>query len=160
MLSRPQPPSLYFGTGIVGCQHLPTLTDKDYVSKFLDDIRAIGISKLDTAAHYPHDNIGGSERLLGQVDAVKKGYTINTKVAFASSVPGSLSSERVRESVALSLKQLKVPSVDILYAHLPDPSTPLEEQADALNEQYQKGLCKRVGGLLTTPVDLAGLRLC
>lgn len=154
-----RPPLLFFGSAIFGSVNIPTLQDPANVTAFLNVVKSAGISQIDTAGRYPHDNPGGSERMLGEVGAAAKGFTVNTKVVFVgASTAGSLSLKGVRESVAESKKHLGVDKVGILYAHLVDPETPLEEQAEALNEQHQIGFCERVG---KTPwqVEVRGLTL-
>ncbi|KAI2467800.1 Aldo/keto reductase [Annulohypoxylon bovei var. microspora] len=139
-------PIIYFGTSTFGSSHVPALQDETVVSQFLDVLNDGGVSQIDTAARYPPDNHGGSERMIGSVKAHARGFTINTKVLFAGqSSDGSLSKEAVRKSVSNSLATLGVKKLGILYAHAPDPVTPLAEQAEALNEQYQKGYCEKIG---------------
>lgn len=84
--------------------------------------------------------------------AHKRGLVLNTKVLFpGNNSAGTLSREAVRRSVANSLKTMGVEKLGILYAHTQDEVTPLEEQAEALNEQYQKGLQEGRLGFLTFP---------
>ncbi|KAI0112825.1 Aldo/keto reductase [Hypoxylon sp. NC0597] len=147
-------PIIYFGTTTFGSSHVPALKDEANVSQFLDVLRDAGISQIDTAARYPPDNHGGSERMLGRVKAGERGFTINTKVLFpGQSSDGTLSKEAVRKSVANSLERLGVKKLGILYAHAPDQVTPLEEQAEALNEQFQKGFCEKIG-ISNFPLDM------
>ncbi|OTB16244.1 hypothetical protein K445DRAFT_317223 [Daldinia sp. EC12] len=146
-------PVIYYGTSTFGSSHVPALQDEANVSKFLEALQEGGISQIDTAARYPPDNHGASERMLGRVKASSKGFTINTKVLFAGqSSAGTLSKEAVRKSVGNSLRILGVEKLGILYAHTADPVTPLEEQAAALNEQYQKGFCEKIG-ISNFPLD-------
>ncbi|KAI1139951.1 Aldo/keto reductase [Hypoxylon sp. FL0543] len=147
-------PIIYFGTSLFGSSHAPALQDEANVSQFLDALRDAGVSQIDTAARYPPDNHGASERMLGRVRAGARGFTINTKVLFAGqNSDGTLSKEAVRKSVANSLQSLGVEKLGILYAHTPDETTPLAEQAEALNEQYQKGFCEKIG-LSNFPLDM------
>ncbi|KAI1101801.1 Aldo/keto reductase [Jackrogersella minutella] len=147
-------PVIYFGTTTFGSSHVPALKDEANVSQFLDVLHDGGVSQIDTAARYPPDNHGGSERMLGSVKAHARGFTINTKVLFpGQNSDGTLSKQAVRESVANSLKSLGVDKVAILYAHAPDHVTPLKEQAEALNEQYQKGYCEKIG-ISNFPLDM------
>ncbi|KAI1734952.1 Aldo/keto reductase [Xylaria scruposa] len=146
-------PIIFYGTTTFGSSHVPTLQDPTFASQFLDSVRSTGISQIDTAARYPPDNHGGSERMLGAVHAFDKGFTINTKVLFAGqSSDGTLSKEAVRRSVDSSLKRLNIPKIGILYAHCPDDVTPLEEQAEALSEQLLLGHCTQYG-VSNFPVD-------
>ncbi|XXG96914.1 hypothetical protein Hte_003205 [Hypoxylon texense] len=147
-------PIIFFGTTTFGSSHVPSLQDETVVSQFLDVLHDAGISQIDTAARYPPDNHGGSERMLGRVKAHARGFTINTKVLFpGNNSAGTLSKEAVRKSVANSLEHLGANKIGILYAHTTDDATPLEEQAEALNEQYQKGLCEKIG-ISNFPLDV------
>ncbi|KAI1767012.1 Aldo/keto reductase [Hypoxylon sp. FL1150] len=146
-------PIIFFGTTTFGSSHVPALQDEAVVSQFLDILRDAHVFQLDTAARYPPDNHGASERMLGRVRAHKRGFTINTKVLFAgNSSAGTLSLEAVRRSAANSLEVLHADKLGILYAHTTDNATPLEEQAEALNEQYQKGVCAKIG-ISNFPLD-------
>ncbi|KAI2624540.1 Aldo/keto reductase [Hypomontagnella submonticulosa] len=150
----PKHPIIYFGTSTFGSSHVPPMQDEENVARFLDVLHDNGVSQIDTAARYPPDNHGASERMLGRVKAPAKGFTINTKVLFpGQSSAGTLSKEAVRKSVANSLDVLGVKKLGILYAHITDPTTPLAEQAAALNEQYQKGYCEKIG-VSNFPVDI------
>ncbi|XDG03177.1 hypothetical protein ABKA04_002792 [Annulohypoxylon sp. FPYF3050] len=147
-------PVVYYGTSTFGSSHVPSLQDETIVSQFFDVLNEGGISQIDTAARYPPDSHGASERMIGRVKAASKGFTINTKVLFAGqSSDGTLSIEAVRKSTANSLEVLGTKKLGILYAHAPDLVTPLAEQAEALNEQYQKGYCERIG-ISNFPLDM------
>ncbi|KAI0154182.1 Aldo/keto reductase [Xylariaceae sp. FL1272] len=146
-------PIIYYGTTTFGSSHVPALQDPEFASAFLDTVRSTGITQIDTAARYPPDNHGGSERMLGAVHAADKGFTINTKVLFAGqNSDGTLSLDAVRKSVATSFQQLGIEKIGILYAHCPDEVTPLEEQARALSEQVVLGHCEKYG-VSNFPVD-------
>ncbi|KAI2632260.1 Aldo/keto reductase [Hypoxylon sp. NC1633] len=147
-------PVIFFGTSLFGSSHVPALQDETNVSQLLDVLKDGGVTEIDTAARYPPDDNGASERMLGRVKAHAKGFTINTKVLFpGNSSAGTLSREAVRKSVANSLAALGVEKLGILYAHAADEATPLAEQAEALNEQYQKGFCEKIG-VSNFPLDM------
>lgn len=151
----PNHPIIYYGTTLFSSANVPSFQDPTNVSAFLDTVRDLGIGQIDTAARYPPDNEGGSERMLGTVKAPEKGFIINTKVLFSgNSSDGSLSREAVRKSVANSLETLGVDKIHILYAHVPDKVTPIEEQAEALSEQVQKGFCEKACQLLSPSYPL------
>ncbi|KAI1381586.1 Aldo/keto reductase [Hypoxylon crocopeplum] len=147
-------PIIFFGTSTFGSSDVPALQNETNVSQFLDVLRDNGVSQIDTAARYPADNHGGSEKMLGLAKAHAKGFTINTKVLFpGQNSDSTLSREAVRKSVANSLKSLGTEKISILYAHTTDGVTPLEEQAEVLNEQYQKGYCEKIG-VSNFPLDV------
>lgn len=156
-MALPPYPTLYFGTSTFGSSHVPALQDAAHAAAFLDVVRESGIAQIDTAARYPPDNHGGSERMLGAAGAAAKGFTLNTKVLFAGqSSDGTLSRDAVRRSVANSLRSLGVDKLGILYAHVPDETTPLEEQAEALDEQVRKGYCEKVRRDGDSPTRMEG----
>jgi aflatoxin B1 aldehyde reductase len=163
-------PTLHFGTSLFGSQNSPALTSESYCSALLDDVHSADIWQIDTAARYPPENSGASERMLGAVGAATgKGFRVNTKVLFSGhDSDGTLGLEAVRESVRISRERLlgdmgaedeeeeeeeeeekkKKKKLGILYAHCPDGKTPLEEQARAMSEQVEKGYCEQVRRLL------------
>ncbi|KAH8649823.1 putative aldo/keto reductase [Xylariales sp. PMI_506] len=146
--SAPPHPTIYYGTAFFGSSYVPALQDPDSASEFLDAVQALGIAQLDTVARYPSDNHGRSERTLGAAGAHGKGFTISSKVLFpGQSSDGTLSREAPR-APGLGIEKL-----DILYAHVPDKVTPLEEQMEVLSEQVEKGYCERIG-LSNFPPDL------
>lgn len=146
-------PTLFFGTAIFGSSVAPHLKEPEAITNFLDTVHSLGINQLDTAARYPPDNSGESERLIG-ASKTSNNFSISTKVLLAgTSTDGTLSKEAVRSSVQNSLKTLGIEKISILYAHAPDNVTPLEEQAEAFNEQYENGYCEKVCILPTSQTD-------
>lgn len=98
------------------------------------------IKRLDTAAGYVS---GDSEKRLG--DASMAGdYTIDTKILGAPLDAGALTPEKIEESSIQSLERLRTNQVNVLYCHLPDFKTPLEDQARGFEEVYRKGRFKEV----------------
>ena len=144
-MSTPGRPTLLFGGGTVGNANISQLSNVDSVRNLVNRLTELGIHHIDTAARYPDGYNGRSEELFGLSDAGAKGFVIDTKVLVSGrSLEGTLSLDAVRKSVPDSLARLKVSRVNTLYAHAPDPTTPLEEQARAMDEQYKKGVCNQV----------------
>ncbi len=135
-------PLLIYGGAAVGDSY----TTPEAVSELLNTLQSLGIDRIDTAARYPATNSGASERLLGLAGAAKHGFTIDTKVVCSGDGSGSLEPAAIDKSLEGSYERLQLhnATVNVLYAHMPDPKTPLEEQAAGLNAQYEKGLCKKV----------------
>ncbi|KAI9805119.1 MAG: hypothetical protein M1825_000953 [Sarcosagium campestre] len=129
-------PSLVFGAGVIG----ENFKTPESVANLLEELEKAGIKHVDTARAYPPTDPGQSEILLGKVEAVKKGFTVDTKIQV-----GSLSKSAIDSSVSASLADLQVDKVTVLYCHYPDPDTPLEEQAKALNDHYVKGRFEKLG---------------
>ena len=51
----------------------------------------------------------------------------------------------VKRAIDNSLKRLDVEQIDLLYAHYPDPNTPIEETVSAMAEAVREGKVKAIG---------------
>jgi len=95
---------------------------------------------LDTALMYSG---GKSEAILGSIDTWKGVTPMATKI---NPWEGKGLGERsVREQVEASLARLQVSSVDILYLHAPDHSTPLTETLGAMDRLHREGKFRQLG---------------
>ncbi|KAK7737353.1 hypothetical protein SLS53_006656 [Cytospora paraplurivora] len=140
-------PNLIFGTSTFGMD-MTEFQDAESVRSLLAILKELGIARLDTAARYPPFKPGRSEQLLGEANELAANFLIDTKVYTDTSTDGSgdLTQDAVEKSVHASFERLRNPEgVNILYAHRPDPTTPLEEQIQALNEQVSRGHCQAWG---------------
>ncbi len=99
---------------------------------------------------------GQSEKVLGRWLARRPGVRdrvrLSTKVGAepreAGPWPASaegLSAGVVKSALEGSLGRLGTDHVDLYWAHLPDPATPLEETVAAFDEQVSAGKAERVG---------------
>jgi aryl-alcohol dehydrogenase-like predicted oxidoreductase len=108
-----------------------------------------GVNFLDTADVY-HE--GESERLVGQALAKlgvrRDGLTIATKVRGRVG-PGpndaGLSRKHIFDAIDGSLRRLGVDYIDLYQIHGVDPSTPLEETVEALDDVVRAGKVRYVG---------------
>ncbi|KKY31724.1 putative aldehyde reductase [Diaporthe ampelina] len=105
---------------------------------FLDCLAAADVKGIDTAQIY-----GESEAVLGEAGS-RKNFEIGTKLP-GTTVPGSFKTEKVVERTQESLRKLKVHQVDILYLHIPDPSTPIEETLQGIQKLFTAGAFRRFG---------------
>ncbi|KUI67991.1 Aflatoxin B1 aldehyde reductase member 2 [Cytospora mali] len=139
-------PQLVFGTGVVGMDGME-FQDGDSVTKLLLTLKDLGINRLDTAARYPPFNPGKSESLLGAAHTLTETFVIDTKVyTEVGDGSGDLSNAAIQKSVDGSLERLHRPQgVHILFAHRPDPATPLEEQVQGFQDQVAQGHAKTWG---------------
>ncbi len=114
---------------------------------------ARGVNLFDNAEAYAR---GKSETIMGE--AVKQGIAdgvwtradlvITTKIFFGAvpepGVPSvnakGLSRKHVVEGALASLKRLGLDYVDVIYAHRPDPVTPMEEVVRAFNHLLDRGV--------------------
>uniref|UniRef100_A0A6A7G8S2 Aflatoxin B1 aldehyde reductase member 4 n=1 Tax=Hirondellea gigas TaxID=1518452 RepID=A0A6A7G8S2_9CRUS len=107
------------------------------IDMFLND----GHSEIDTALMYAG---GKSEKILG-----RHAVCPTPKVKLATKVnPGggkTLSYGSVMQQFATCSGSLNVDSIDILYLHLPDHDSPIEETLRAVNDLHKKGKFRRFG---------------
>jgi aryl-alcohol dehydrogenase-like predicted oxidoreductase len=126
---------LCLGTMMFGAQ-----TDQAEASRIVDRARDAGINFLDTANVY---NRGDSERVTGQLIGPKRdAWVLATKLAnpFGRG-PNQRGSGRkaVLKAVDDSLRRLATDYVDILYLHVDDYETPLDETVGALAQLIAQG---------------------
>ena len=109
----------------------------DFLNAFLD----AGYTELDTAYVY---NDGVCETLLGDaLAALDRPYKIATKVN--PRITGRLDAEAAYLQLNESLRRLRLPCVDTLYLHFPDPATPVESVLSACGELHARGKFKELG---------------
>ena len=102
--------------------------------------RDLGINFFDTADQY---NKGRSEEILGQLmRGSREDLVIATKCfnAMGADLNAKGSSRRhVSRAVEASLKRLQTDRIDLLYLHMRDPLTPLDETMRALEDVVRSG---------------------
>lgn len=140
-------PNLVFGAGGIGHTEKSftfTWDTPEAVSELLDKLKNLDILQLDSSASYPPGNPWHTETLLGEANAVEKGFIIDTKILRY----GGLNDANIASSVEQSLNLLGSPKIRILYAHQPDPNTPLEETAAAFHKQFLAGKFEKVSFII------------
>jgi len=111
------------------------------VGRFIDAFLEAGYTELDTAYVY---NEGECERLLGEALAeTNRPFRIATKVN--PRISGRLDGEAAYKQVNESLSRLRLPSVDIVYLHFPDPATPVEDVLAAMANLHGQGKFRELG---------------
>ncbi len=109
----------------------------EFVHAFLD----AGYEELDTAYVY---NDGTCEQLLGEIlPTLNRPYKIATKVN--PRITGKLDAEAAYLQVNGSLERLRLPSVDTVFLHFPDPATPVESVLSAMAELHDQGKYRELG---------------
>ncbi|KAL8359462.1 hypothetical protein RB601_007827 [Gaeumannomyces tritici] len=145
----PSHPILVFGAANFGSPWGGPATTAEGFPGMVDALDRLGIKRIDTAAIYPAGGKpGDSERIIAAsgVASHPAGFQVDTKVAWTLGQPqGTLTAEKVSASAIKSLENLGVDKINVLYAHVPDPTTPLEEQVEAFEEQRRKGRCREIG---------------
>lgn len=110
---------------------------EQFVTTFLD----AGYDELDTAYVY---NEGNCERLLGEVlPGLNRPFKIATKVN--PRISGKLDAEAAYKQVNESLGRLRLPSVDTVFLHFPDPATPVESVLSAMADLHGQGKYRELG---------------
>ena len=128
---------------------LGTMTFGDTASEaeaaaMLDAALAAGVTMVDTANGYAG---GATETILGSL-LVDRSVAVATKAGIphpdaAGHAP--LSAKGLTLSVEGSLRRLRRESVDLLYLHQPDRSTPLSETLSTVAELVSRGLVGALG---------------
>jgi aryl-alcohol dehydrogenase-like predicted oxidoreductase len=111
-----------------------------------------GVTTFDTAYSYGYD--GESDRLLGEFVADQGAgrrdhFTVLAKVGQRWDarrrrvIDGS--PKQLIADAHETLRRMKLDCVDVLFLHSPDPDTPLQESAAAMQDLQTAGVCKRIG---------------
>jgi aflatoxin B1 aldehyde reductase len=74
-------------------------------------LKELGIRELDTAAVYPIQDSGGSERVIGALGLPGQNFVVDSKVLYFGDGGGTLAPEAVERSVDQSLKSLNIDKV-------------------------------------------------
>jgi len=126
---------LWLGTMMFGDQ-----TDATEAARIVDASREAGLNAIDTANQYAN---GESERITGRLIAgERERWVLATKLANPTgSGPNDrgLSRRHIVAALDASLKRLNTDWVDILYLHMEDRDTPLEETLLALKHLIERG---------------------
>jgi aryl-alcohol dehydrogenase-like predicted oxidoreductase len=124
--------------------------DEDQAIEAIRAGRRLGINFFDTAQAY---GFGVSERILGralaaELRANRDAIVLSTKGGLRSDgdqvVPDS-SPEWLARGIDESLNALGVDHIDLYQVHVPDPDTPFEKTARALEELVHQGKIRYVG---------------
>jgi pyridoxine 4-dehydrogenase len=109
-------------------------------------VRDLGIDFIDTANSY---GPFVSEELIGEVLAPYRGIVVATKAGLTRHGPDIWRAvgrpEYLRQQLLLSLRHLKVQSIDLWQLHRIDPKVPRDEQFSAIAEMQREGLIRHVG---------------
>jgi aryl-alcohol dehydrogenase-like predicted oxidoreductase len=120
-----------------------------------------GITLIDTAPVY---GFGRSEEIVGKALAEggrRARAVIATKVAldwkdeqpFRNARRG-----RIMNEVEDSLRRLRTDVIDLYQVHWPDPNTPIEETAGAMNDLFKAGKIRAIGVSNFSPAQMDAFR--
>ncbi len=120
-----------------------------------------GINLVDTAPVY---GFGRSEEIVGKAlaqDGRRKHAFIATKVGLAwkdDKPYRNASKSRIAQEVEDSLRRLQTDVIDIYQVHWPDPSTAIEETAEAMASLYRAGKIRAIGASNFSPAQMETFR--
>lgn len=143
----------------VGTMHFGTAVDAQTAMSCLDVAAEVGATFWDTANNYAFwSGVGDeSETVIGDW-FTSRGPSARDRITLASKVgarprPGhsdldhvqGLSARAVRDQVTGSLQRLRTDHLDLLYAHIDDPTVALAETLGVFGELVQEGLVREIG---------------
>jgi aryl-alcohol dehydrogenase-like predicted oxidoreductase len=136
--------TMTFGIGAThGFNHT---VDQELATTLVAQAIEAGVNCFDTADIYGN---GRSETFLGRaLGSRRKDVIIATKLGARTSpilTDAGLSYRYVIAATEASLKRLGTDYIDLLQLHVPDPLTPFEETARALDHLIQRGLVRYIG---------------
>lgn len=122
-------------------------TDESTARELVDSYADAGGNVLDTAVNYQQ---GESERVLGAVLHKRRDrFVVGTKYTCSRDVtnPNAAGNHRanLNRSLETSLRRLRTDYVDILWVHVHDRHTPIEETMRALDDAVRAGKVNYVG---------------
>ena len=125
--------------------------DRETSFAVLDAYAAAGGNFIDTAdvysAYHP-GNVGGeSETIIGdwmQSRGNRDQMVIATKVGMLDGVKG-LGRDTIHRAAEASLERLQTDHIDLYYAHIDDPSTPLGKTMGAFDDLVRAGKVRYLG---------------
>jgi len=129
-----------------------SFVDQKAAFKMLDRAVELGVTFWDTANRY-NASSGNSERVLGQWfranPEIRRDIVIATKLfgLMDGRTPNHCRLGRINimEAVHASLERLQCDHIDILFFHLFDPLTPIEESLEAVQELIRRDLIRYLG---------------
>ncbi|SDP21022.1 Predicted oxidoreductase [Nakamurella panacisegetis] len=148
-----------YGPQALGAMYFGSTIAPDRSAALLEQFVDAGGVTIDTANNYPFwvEGMTGdeSETFLGQYLATRGGpedLLIATKIGARPRPGGSgfdqmqgLSASAVTTQIDGSLTRLGLDRVDLLYTHVNDPDTPLEETLQALDDLVRAGKVGTIG---------------
>lgn len=133
--------------------------DDENAARTIDKALDLGINVIDTAPVY---GFGHSEDVIGRALEGKRGRVIlATKVAlnwqdgkvFRDSRPA-----RIEQEIEDSLRRLRTDHIDLYQVHWPDPKTPIEDTARALEKLVKAGKVGALGVSNFSPAQMEEFR--
>jgi len=122
--------------------NLKSATPNEEAVSLLEIARNAGVNFFDTAEAYAS---GEAEIVLGKAIKTlgwkRSDIVISTKIFWGGKGPNDqgLSFKHIVEGTSASLERLQLSYVDLIFAHRPDPETPIEETVRAFTHIINQG---------------------
>ena len=134
--------------------------DVDGAKKVLRRAVELGVNFIDTADAY---GPVVSETLIGEaLSPYAKGVVIATKGGLTRQGPGKWlpvgRPEYLRQQVEMSLRYLKLETIDLWQLHRIDPKTPVEESLGEIAKLQQEGKIRHIGLSEVKPAEIEQAR--
>lgn len=129
----------------LGCNNFNWTTDEAQSKRVVDAALDAGITFFDTANIY--GNSGGSEEFLGRALGSRRDKAVVSTKFGMQMADGSKGADRsyIIRCVEDSLRRLGTDWIDLYQLHESDPSTPIEETLDALDQLIGQGKVRYIG---------------
>jgi aryl-alcohol dehydrogenase-like predicted oxidoreductase len=130
--------------------------DRDEARRVLQRAVELGVNFIDTADAYGPEV---SEEIIAEaLYPYPEGLVIATKGGFARSGPNKWEMvgrpEYLRQCVEMSLRRLKLESIDLYQLHRIDPKVPVEESLGALKDMQRAGKIRHIGLSEVSPAEI------
>jgi aryl-alcohol dehydrogenase-like predicted oxidoreductase len=135
------------GTWAIGGWMWGGTEEKDAISTIINAFEK-GINLIDTAPVY---GFGQSEEIVGKA---MKQYGKRDQIVLATKVGlnwqkdrvfRDASKQRIIKEIEDSLRRLQVDYIDLYQVHWPDPLTPIDETAEAMQSLFEQGKIRSIG---------------
>ena len=121
--------------------------DREEAKRVLKRLPDLGVNLIDTADAYGPEV---SENLIAEaLDPYPSGMIIATKGGFTRQGPNKWTvvgrPEFLRQCVEMSLRRLKLHTIDLWQLHRIDPAVPVEDQIGELKKMQKEGKIRHIG---------------
>ena len=138
-------------------------TDEETSIETIRHAVELGVTLIDTAAVY---GMGRSEEIVGKAIArhgLREKVVLATKCALnwsddESKVWREATRARIEREVEDSLRRLGTDRIDLYQVHWPDPKTPMEETARAMDDLFRAGKIRAIGVSNFSPEQMDAFR--
>ncbi len=138
-------------------------TDEETSIETIRHAVELGVTLIDTAPVY---GMGRSEEILGKAIArhgLREQVVLATKCALnwsddETKVWREATRARIEREVEDSLRRLGTDRIDLYQVHWPDPKTPMEETARAMDDLFRAGKIRAIGVSNFSPEQMDAFR--